>query len=323
MTDVCKILQSQEVPCGVELDDVLIYAEGRENSLRATHLAISILECAGFKINYTKSVINPGQVIHYLGYSLNAKNQCFQLQKSKSGKCQLIFKGLSLLKSVSRKLMEQLLGFFNFIFTVVPVARLFIQIWYDQLKSHIADSSHVFFDRSPLGPLRDFIFSKSFVFPWFSGVPKHPLSCFVNATPLCVAGISGKGSFSRPLPSPTPIFEAELCAALAGIFYHLPFSNFIQLVGDNLGVLFVLRKGSCRNSTGNFFLQNLAKIYLQSPFLLDLHYIHSENISPGTFFPLFLLFGISKFRPGFTFFGRFSPCLSCPFSCFILALTYF
>ena len=59
---------------GVELDDVLIYAEGRENSLRATHLAISILEHAGFKINYNKSVINPTQVIDYLGYSLNARN---------------------------------------------------------------------------------------------------------------------------------------------------------------------------------------------------------------------------------------------------------
>ena len=283
MIDVWNILQSQGVPCGVELDNVLIYAEGRENFLRATHLAISILEHAGFKINYTKSVISPTQVIDYLGYSLNAKNQCFQLQKSKSAKCQLIFKGLSLLESVSRKLMEQLLGFFNFLFIIVPLARWLIRIWYDQLKSHIADSSCVLFDQSPLGPLREFIFSKSFVFPWFSGVPIHPLPCFVNRTPLCVAGISGKGCFSRPLPSSTPIFEAELCAALAGIFYHLPFSNFIWLVGDNLGVLFVLRKGSCRNSTGNFFLQNLAKIYLQSPFLLDLHYIRSEN-NPGDCF---------------------------------------
>ena len=261
----------------MELDDVLIYAEGREHSLRATCLAISILERAGFKINYTKSVIIPTQVIDYLGYSLNAKNPCFQLQKSKLAKCQLILKGLSLLKSVSRKLMEQLLGFFNFIFTIVPLARSFIRIWYDQLKSHITASSRVFLNRSLLGPLRDFIFSKSFFFPWFSGVPKHPLPCFVDATPLRVAGISGKGCFSRPLPSPSPVFKVELCVALTGIFYHLPFSNFIWLVGDNLGVLFVLRKGSCRNSTGNFFLQNLAKIYLLSPFLLDLHYIPSEN----------------------------------------------
>ena len=206
--------------------------------------------------------------------------------------------------------MEQLLGFFNFIFTIVPLARSFnIRIWYDQLKSHIADSSRVFFDQSPLGPLRDFIFSKSFIFPWFSGVPKHPLPCFVDATPLRVAGISGKGCFSRPLPSSTPIFEAELCAALAGIFYHLPFSNFIQLVGDNLGVLFVLRKGSCRNYTG-----------ICVTFVLK---IIQQTVSPGAFFPLFLLFGISKFWPCFTFFGRFSPSLSYPFSCFILALIHF
>ena len=79
------------------------------------------------------------------------------------------------------------------------------------------------------------------------------------------------------LSSPTPIFEFEMCAALAGIFYHLPYSNFIRLVGDNLAVLVVLRKGSCRNYSGNYFLQNLAKLYLKSPFLLDLRYIRPEN----------------------------------------------
>ena len=50
MTNVCQVLRSQGVPCTVELDDVLIYSEGKQNSLRATHLAISILECASFKI---------------------------------------------------------------------------------------------------------------------------------------------------------------------------------------------------------------------------------------------------------------------------------
>ena len=129
----------------------------------------------------------------------------------------------------------------------------------------------------------DMLFSKIFVFPWLSGVPKHPLPCFVDATPLRVAGILGKGCFSRSLPSPTSIFEAELCAALTGIYYHLPHTNFIQLVGDKLGVLFVLDKGSCRNSSPNFYLQNLTKIYLQSPFLLDLRYIHSEN-NPADYF---------------------------------------
>ena len=109
--------------------------------------------------------------------------------------------------------MEQLPGFFKFIFTIVPLARSFIRVWYDQLRLHISDSSRIFFDRSPLGPLWEVIFAKTFVFPWLSGVPKLPLPCFVDATPLRVAGISGKGCFSRSLSSPTPIFQSEVCTA--------------------------------------------------------------------------------------------------------------
>ena len=112
----------------------------------------------------------------------------------------------------------------------------------------------------------------------------------VDATPLRVAGSLGKGCVSRSLSSPTPIFESEMCAALAGIFYHLPYSSFIRLVSDKLAVLFVLQKESCRNSSGKFFLQNLAKLNIKSPFLLDLHYIRLKN-NPAdcltTHFPLF------------------------------------
>ena len=222
MSDVCRILRAQGVPCNVELDDVIIYGEGKERSLRATHLAISISERAGFKINYSKSVISNTQVIDYLGYTLDARRQCFCLQKSKLVKCKLILKGLSILNSVSKILMEQLLGFFNFIFLIVPLARSFIRVWYDQLRLHMSDSSRIFFDRSPLGPLWEIIFGKSFVFPWLSEVHKQPLPCFFDATPLRVAGISNKGCYSRSLSFPSPIFEAEMCAALAGIFYHLP-----------------------------------------------------------------------------------------------------
>ena len=207
MSDVCRILRSQGVPCNVELDDVIIYGEGRERSLRATHLAISILERAGFKINYSKSVISPTQVIDYLSYTLDARSQCFCLQNSKLVKCKLILKGLSILNSVSRKLMEQLLGFFNSIFSIVLLARSFVRVWYDQLRLHTSHSTRIFFDRSPLGPLWEIIFAKTFVFPWRSGVPKQPLPCFVDATPLRVAGISGKGCFSRSLSSPTPILR--------------------------------------------------------------------------------------------------------------------
>ena len=112
VTNVCQVLRSQGVPCAVELDDVLIYSEGKQNSLRVTHLAISILERAGFKINYSKSIVSPTQVIDYQGYTLDARKRCICVQKSKVVKCKLTF---SLLSSVRRKLMEQVLGLFNFI----------------------------------------------------------------------------------------------------------------------------------------------------------------------------------------------------------------
>ena len=77
MTNVCQVLRSQGVPCAVELEDFLIYSEGKQNALRATHLAIPILERAGFKINYSKSIISLSQVIDYLGYTLDARSSVF------------------------------------------------------------------------------------------------------------------------------------------------------------------------------------------------------------------------------------------------------
>ena len=131
-----------------------------------------MLERAGFKINYSKSIISPSQVIDYLGYPLDVRRQCFCVQKSKLVKCKLILKSFSLLSSVRRKLVEQVSGFFNFIFMIVPLARSFIRVWYDQLRSHISDSSRVFFDRSPLGPLRDICyFLKLLFFLGFRGFP--------------------------------------------------------------------------------------------------------------------------------------------------------
>ena len=132
---------------------------------------------------------------------------------------------------------------------------------------------------------------------WANNVCQFDLSLSViketeDATPLRVDGISCKGCFSRSLPSRTPIY------------YYLPNSNYIILAGDNLGVFFfVFKKGSSRNSSSNFYLQNLAKLYLQSPFLLDLRYIGSES-NPADcltrrFFLFFFLFGMPKFCPLF------------------------
>ena len=84
------------------------------------------------------------------------------------------------------------------------------------------------------------------------------LPCFVDATPCWVAGIAGQGGFAFSLPAPHPIFEAEFLASFYGIGMYRPISNNIHLIGNNLGVLFCLKRGSSRNLFANESLKNLA-----------------------------------------------------------------
>lgn len=275
MQDVCTCLGRLGVNCAVELDDVIINEVGYLACLKASQLAISILQLAGFRINFTKSVIRPTQIIDYLGFTLNAQEQCYKLTDGKLTKCRLMTKALFSLKSVSRKLLERILGFLNFVFSIFPLGRSFIRVWYTQLQQAKSDFTRIYFRRSPLCQLREFFFSGQLVFPWPSGVAQPPLTCFVDATPDRVAGISCQGGFSTPLFYGTPIFEAELLAAYLGIVCHLPFSNNLCLVGDNSGVLFVLKKGCSRNLTVNFILQQLARVQFVSPFLLSFRYINT------------------------------------------------
>ena len=90
------------------------------------------------------------------------------------------------------------------------------------------------------------------------------LPCFVNATPSRVAGISGQGGFAFSLPAPHPIFEVEFPAFFYGIGMYQPIYN--NIIGDNLGVLFCLKRGSSRNLFGNKLLKSLVYFWLNSPF---------------------------------------------------------
>ena len=105
------------------------------------------------------------------------------------------------------------------------------------------------------------------------------LLCFVDATPSRVAGITDQGRFAFSLPAPRPIFEAEFLASFYGIGTYRPISNNIHLIGDNLGVLFCIKKGSSRNLFANEILKSLAHFWLTSPFFLNVSYIKSADNS--------------------------------------------
>ena len=195
---------------------------------------------------------------------MDARKCCFTLTQEKLFKCRLITKCLSRLRSIGVKLLQHILGFLNLALQLFLLGRSFIIPWY-KLASNFA-SSRVNLDPSPLVHLRDAFFKgPPFAF-WPSGVAQPSLPCFVDATPSRVAGISGQGGFAFSLPAPRPIFEAEFLASFYGIGKYRPISNSIHLIGDNLGVLFCLKRGSSHNLFANEILKSLANFWLNSPF---------------------------------------------------------
>lgn len=279
--ELVRIFRNQGILCRVELDDFLIYADSFQSCLNSVNLAVQLFNYFGLKVNFAKSSLIPSQRIDFLGYSLDARDCCFSLTQDKLFKCRLIVKCLTRLRSISVKLLQRILGFLNFAFQLFPFGRSFIRSWY-KLASNSA-SFRVKLDPSPLAHLRDVFFKGPLFAFWPSGVVQPSLPCFVDATPSRVAGISGQGGFAFSLPAPRPIFEAEFLASLHGIGTYRPFTNNIHLIGDNLGVLFCLKRGSSRNLVANEFLKNLAYLWLKSPFFLTISYIKSAD-NPADFY---------------------------------------
>ena len=68
------------------LDDIIILARSREESLRVTREVESLLKSIGWLINYEKSSLVPSTSIEYLGFLLDsvAKALCLGQRESSS-----------------------------------------------------------------------------------------------------------------------------------------------------------------------------------------------------------------------------------------------
>ena len=242
--------------------------------MNSVNFVVDLFKYFGIKINFAKSSLIPSQTIDFLGYSSDARKCRFTLTQDKLFKCRLIIKCLSRIRSSGVKLLQRILGFLNFALQLFPLGRSFIRRWYKLASNFV--SSRVKLDPSPLVHLRDVFFKGPLFAFWPSGVAQPSLPCFVDATPSRVAGISGQGGFAFFLHAPHPIFEAEFLASFYGIGMYQPISNNIHLTGDNLGVLFCLKRGSSRNLFANEILKYLAYLWSNLPFFLNVSYIKSE-----------------------------------------------
>ena len=117
--DLVRIGREQGILCKVELDDYLIYADSFVSCLNSVNFIVDLSKYFGIKIIFVRSSLIPSQTIDFLGYSSDARKCRCTLTQDKLFKCRLIIKCLSRLRSIGVKVLQRILVFFLFCFTII------------------------------------------------------------------------------------------------------------------------------------------------------------------------------------------------------------
>lgn len=80
---VVGFLRSKGLRCIVYLDDILIIASSREESLLHTQWAIDLLHDLGFQISWDKSQLSPSQQAEFLGFLIDSLSMSIQVPQKK------------------------------------------------------------------------------------------------------------------------------------------------------------------------------------------------------------------------------------------------
>ena len=77
LAPVIQLLHSQGIQVHVYLDDWIIHATSREQSLEHTHHIIQLLQSLGWTINWDKSMLQPSRILDFLGLHFNLEQASF------------------------------------------------------------------------------------------------------------------------------------------------------------------------------------------------------------------------------------------------------
>ena len=119
------ILRERDVHLIAYIDDILILEESRELILDHVIGMRYLLECLGFIVNTKKSVLNPAQVIEFLGLSVDSIAIEIRLPPIKIKQIRAESRKLARQETVSAHILAQLLGKMNATNCVLPPEPLF------------------------------------------------------------------------------------------------------------------------------------------------------------------------------------------------------
>ena len=127
-----KLLRLQGIQVSSFLDDFLILAHSFQECLNHTAKVIDLLQRLGFRINWEKSSKSPQKRLEYLGVILDLDTLTFSLPEDKIQTILLYCRNGQTASLLSRRVLERLVGFFNFAAQYVRLGKLLlkpIQSW--------------------------------------------------------------------------------------------------------------------------------------------------------------------------------------------------
>ena len=127
-----KLLRLQGIQVTAFLDDFLILARSFQECLDHTAKVIDLLQRLGFRINWEKSSKAPQKRLEYLGVILDLETLTFSLPEDKVQTILLYCRNGQKASLLSRRVLERLVGFFNFAAQYLRLGKLYlkpIQAW--------------------------------------------------------------------------------------------------------------------------------------------------------------------------------------------------
>ena len=211
------------VKARVYLDDFLFSAPAPDLLIAIPDL----LRSWGLQLNVRKSQLLPCRQLTYLGLSLDlAERRLFVTERTRSQ----VLCALRALPSFSSHHASKLAGYLNFIPWVakLPLALIIAVLRRDPMVQTVL-------------PYLDapWEFSSTDYHNWFR---EHPRWMAADATPSCIGLADPSAAVSLPIPEPTPIYQAELAAALLATSVAEPATTIYI---DNVAALVNVHKGRC------------------------------------------------------------------------------
>ena len=123
----------------IYIDDILVMAESREKAEDQASGLTYLLQCLGFTVNMTKSILIPTQSLEFLGFSVDSRTMELSLPAHKLKKIRAESRKLLGAEHITNRTLSRLIGKMSATNQVIPPAPLF----YRHLQMDLSESLRV------------------------------------------------------------------------------------------------------------------------------------------------------------------------------------